>query len=168
MESLSQEAWNALWPKRVLFTQDFEAEGDWDGQIVMDKVPDGSQRALAGDLQSRYFARYMRVGIRYDHARAATTTWILFRYYLSKETPIEVMLFDLTQGDNYAARITEPVVGDWTEVTMKVTGQFRRKDGSSASMVAGDAIDDIFFGAGDPGDEELQLLVDNVVLIGLD
>ena len=78
------------------------------------------------------------------------------------------MLFDLTQGDNYAARIIDPVVGKWTEITMNVTGQFRRKDGSSASMVAGDAIDDIFFGAGTPGDQELQLLVDDVVLIGLD
>jgi hypothetical protein len=78
------------------------------------------------------------------------------------------MLFDLTQEDNYAARISEPVVGKWTEATMKVTGEFRRKDGSSASMAAGDAIDDIFFGSGKPGDEELQLLVDDVVLIGLD
>jgi hypothetical protein len=160
---LTQE-WDDLWPKRVLLQQDFEGEGDWDGEIITDN----SQRSLSGHLQNRYSARFIRVGIRYDHARAATTTWIRFRYYLSKETPIEVMLFDLTQGDNYAARITEPVVGKLTEVTMKVTGQFRRKDGSSASMVAGDAIDDLFFGAGTPGDQELRFLVDDVVLIGLD
>ena len=164
VQPLSQEEWDDLWPKHVLFQQDFEDEGDWDGEIVTDN----GQRALSGHLQNRYSARFIRVGIRYDHARAATTTWIKFRYYLSKETPIEVMLFDLTQGDNYAARITEPVVGKWTEVTMKVTGQFRRKDGSSASMTAGDAIDDIFFGAGTPGDQELRLLVDDVVIMGLD
>ena len=78
------------------------------------------------------------------------------------------MLFDLTQGDNYATTITHPVVGEWTDVTMKTTDKFHRKDGSSGSMDSGDAIDDIFFGAGEPGDEELQLIVDNVVLLGLD
>ncbi len=110
----------------------------------------------------------MRVGIRYDHARAATTTWIRFQYYMSEETPIEVMLFDLTQGDNYAAQVTEPNVGKWTEMTMQVTDRFRRKDGSGALMEPGDEIDDIFFGAGKPGDQNLQLLVDDVKLLGLD
>jgi len=168
VEPLSQEAWDVLWPKRVLFEQDFEGDDDWNGNITTDNVPDNSQRALAGDTANRYFARFIRVGIRFDHARAATTTWIKFRYYANQETPLEVMLFDLTQGDNYAARLDKPVVGKWTEVTMKVTREFRRKDGSSASMAAGDAIDDIFFGAGKPGDKDCQLLVDNVVLLGLD
>lgn len=164
VKPLSQEDWDDLWPTRVLFQQDFEDDGDWDG----DTVPAEGQRALAGHRDNRYFARFMRVGIRYDHARAATTTWITFRYYLNKKTPIEVMLFDLTQADNYASRITDPVVGEWTEVTMKVTGEFRRKDGSSASMAAGDAVDDIFFGAGSPDDADLQFLVDDVILLGLD
>ena len=79
-----------------------------------------------------------------------------------------MMLFDLTQGDNYAAKLDKPVVEKWTEVTMKVTGEFHRKDDSDALMASGDAIDNIFFGTGKPGDEYLQLLVDNVVLLGLD
>ena len=167
-ELRSPEDWDTLWPKRVLFEQDFESDGDWDGQIITANVPDGSQRVLAGETTNRYFARFIRVGIRFDHARAATTTWIKFRYYLNKEAPLEVMLFDLTQCDNYAARLNKPVVGKWTEMTMKVTGEFRRKDGSDASMAAGDAIDDLFFGAGKPGDKDFQLLIDNVVLFGLD
>jgi len=168
IDQLPQESWDALWAKRVLFKQDFEGEGDWDGQIVTDNVTADSRRALAGYTENQHFPRFIRVGIRYDHARAATTTWIKFQYYLNKEVPLEVMLFDLTQGDNYAGRISKPVVGEWTEVTMKVTGEFQRKDGSSASMDAGDAIDDIFFGAGKPGDNDLQLIVGNVVLLGLD
>jgi len=35
-------------------------------------------------------------------------------------------------------------------------------------MAAGDAIDDLFLGAGKPGDKEFQLLVDDVLLLGLD
>ena len=167
VEPLPQDAWDELWPKRVLFEQDFESEGDWDGRHIAAKIPGVTQHHLAGHDENRYFAKFIRVGIRYDHARAATTTWIKFRYLLTRETPLEVMLFDLTQGDNYAARITDPVVDEWTEVIMKVTGEFRRKDGSSAIMEAGDAIDDIFFGAGAPGDGTV-MLIGEVILLGRD
>ena len=165
---LSQAEWDALWPRRTLFHQDFEAKGDWDGVLVTDNVPPGSKRVLAGETKSKYFARFLRVGIRWDHARAATTTWLRLRYFVSKPGPIEVMAFDLTQGDNYAGRIAEPVVGKWTEATLNVTRDFRRKDGSKATLAAGDAVDDIFVGAGKPGDRECNLLIDDVALLGID
>jgi len=165
---LSDEQWAALWPRRVLFQQDFETDADWDGEIATANVPEGSKRALGGHTKNKYFARFLRVGIRWDHARAATTTWIRFRYYLSKASPIEIMAFDLTQGDNYAYRLSDPVVGRWTRVELNVTRAFRRKDGSKATLAAGDALDDLFVGAGKPGDKNLQLLVDNVVLLGRD
>ena len=157
-----------LQPQRVLFQQNFESEGDWDGQVVTDNVPAGSRRALEGYVDNRYFARFIRVGIRDNPARATAKTWIRFWYYLSMNTSLEVMLFDLTQGDNYAAQVTEPTVGKWTEMTMQIADRFRRKDGSDAFMEAGDEIDDIFFGAGKSGDQNLQLLVDDVRLLGLD
>jgi hypothetical protein len=78
------------------------------------------------------------------------------------------MAFDLTQGDNYAARIAQPAVGKWTEVILNITRDFRRKDGSRAALAAGDAIDDIFLGAGRPGERGLDLLLDEVALLGLD
>ena len=163
---LPRAQWDAQWPRRVLFEQRFEAKGDWDGQLVASGRPDGKS-ALAAHAKNRHFAQFLRVGIRHDHARAATTTWLRFAYRLSKAVPLEIMLFDLTQGDNYAARIPRPVVGTWAEATLKVTGVFRRKDGSNATLAAGDAIDDVFFGAGRPGDD-VRLLVDDVVLLGLD
>ena len=167
VEPLSKEAWADLWPRRVLFRQDFERAGDWDGSIRTDNVPPGSRRALAGQTKNRYYGRYIRVGIREDCARAATDTWVRFRYYLSGPSRLDVMLFDLTQGDNYAGRLERPEIDRWIEVTMKVTNEFRRKDGARASMAAGDAIDDVFFGAGRPG-EDLQLLVDDVTILGTD
>ena len=60
------------------------------------------------------------------------------------------------------------LVEKWTEVTMKITGEFRRKDGSSAIMEAGDAIDDIFFGAGSPDDGIVTLLIGEVIRLGRD
>ncbi|HUW82396.1 MAG TPA: glycoside hydrolase domain-containing protein [Phycisphaerae bacterium] len=168
VEWVSPEAWAELWPQRVLFSQDFEGAGDWDGQLELDNVPAGSKRAVAGHAANKYFARHLRVGIRYDHARAATTTWIRFQYFLSKPARFEIKLFDLTQEDNYGYWMEEPVVGQWAEAELKVTGLFKRKDGSDGVMAAGDAIDDIFFGAGSPGDKDLSMLIDDVVVLGRD
>ena len=35
-------------------------------------------------------------------------------------------------------------------------------------MAPGDALDDLFLGAGKPGDKESQLLIDDVMLLGID
>ena len=172
LEPLSQGKWDALWPRRVLFSQDFEGppvkHAEWAGEIVTDNLPAGSKRALAGEAGNKYFARRVRVGIYYDHARAATTTWVKFKYFINKNEPIGVFVFDLTQRDNWAGTIADPVVGKWTEATLNVTRDFRKKGAGSAKFRAGDALDDVFVHAGKPGDEELKLIVDDVQLIGLD
>ncbi len=171
LKPLSQEDWEALWPKRVLFRQDFEGpsrpEADWEGQIVTDNLPPGSKRALAGKAGDKYFARRVRVGMYYDNARAATRTWVRFRYFINKPQPIGVFVFDMTQSDNWEHTIAQPTAGKWTEASLDV-GEFRKKGGGSAKVRAGDSIDDVFVHAGKPGDAELELLVDDVELIGLD
>jgi len=169
---LSQDDWNALWPKRVLFRQDFEGPmtkaHDWDGQIVTDNVPTGSKRALAGSAKNKYFGRATRTGIYYDNARAATTTWVRFKYFVNKPGPLTVFVFDMDQSDNWQHRIEKPVVGKWTEVTLNVTDEFRKKGGGAAKVRAGDGLDDVFVFAGKPGDKDLKLIVDDVELIGRD
>ena len=171
-EPLSQEAWDALWPKRVLFSQDFEGpsrpEADWEGVIETKNLPKGSKRALGGMVPKKYFARRVRVGMYYDNARAATTTWVRFRYFISKDVPITVFVYNMTQPDNWQYRIAKPVVGKWTDVTLNVTRDFRKKGGGRAKVKGGDSIDDVFVFAGKPGDKELRLIVDDVQLIGLD
>jgi hypothetical protein len=164
-KSLSQKDWDALWPKRVLFSQDFEGPPtkahDWDGKIVTYNVPKGSNRALAGRPDNKYFARRTRTGIYYDNARATTTTWVTFHYFINKRTPIGVFVFNMTQGDNCRYKIPNPVVGKWAEVTIQVGGGQER-------IRSGEALDDIFIHAGKPIDKDLELIVDNVRLIGLD
>lgn len=164
-KSLSQKDWNALWPKRMLFSQDFEGPPikahDWDGKIVTDNVPKGSKRALAGRPGNKYFASRTRTGIYYDNARATTTTWVTFHYFINKKIAIGVFVFSMTQGDNCRYTIPKPIVGKWTKVTIQVGG-------GQARIRSGEALDDVFIHAGKPGDKDLELIVDNVRLIGLD
>ena len=171
VQPLSEAQWRGLWPRRVLFSQDFEkppGEYDWEGQVVTDNVPAGSRRALAALAAKKHFARRIRVGIYWDNARAATTTWVKFKYFISRKVPLVVFVFDMAQGDNWQYTIGEPVVGKWTEAVLNVTEEFRKKGGGPAKVRAGDGLDDVFFHAGKPGDKDLRLLVDDVQLIGLD
>lgn len=156
--------WRALWPRRILFSQDFETDGDWGGRLI-EGPP---SRRVAGAADNKWFAQFIRVGVNYDHARAATQTWVKFRYHLNRNMPLKVMAFDLTQKDNHWYVIEAPKVGRWVEVELDITRDFARADGSEQAMQAGDAIDDIFFSAGSPGDGEIELQIDDVLLIGRD
>jgi hypothetical protein len=144
VEPISKEAWKTLWPKRVLYSQNFETDGRWKGTIDTRNLPPESTRALAGLTNNKYFGRRMAVDIHFDNARAAATTWLKFKYFISNK---------------------RPKVGEWTETTVLVN-DFQKKTGSG-KMTGGDAIDDLFLGAGKPG-EKLEFLIDDVSLIGLD
>jgi hypothetical protein len=168
VDPLTDNEWLALWPTRRLFFQDFETDADWDGSIETQNTPEGTGRCLAGEFSGKYYARRTRVGIYYNHARAATNTWVKFKYYVNRPGRLTVMVFDLTQKDNYHYRIDRPVVGQWTEVALNVTEDFKRNDGSDAKVDAGDAIDDIFILGGARDDKGMQLFVDDVELIGQD
>jgi hypothetical protein len=172
MKPISEVEWKGLWPRRCLFSQDFEGSltpaRDWLGEIVTANVPPGSTRALAGIRDNKHFARRTRIGIYYDNARAAATTFVRFQYFINKPLPIGIFVFNMTQGDNWEYTIHEPVVGSWQDAFIEVSSQFRKKSGGSALVKTGDALDDVFIHAGSPGDTDLILIVDNVSLIGLD
>jgi hypothetical protein len=165
---MPQADWEALWPKRVLFHQDFESGiGRCTGQLERRNVPAGSKAALAGSPNNKHFGRFASVDIEFEHARAAATTWLKFKYFISTDTPIELMVFSVTQRDNFAGRLARPVVGKWAEASVAFS-ELRKKDGSGKTIKAHEAIDGIHIGAGKPGDRDLQLLIDDVQLIGLD
>ena len=166
VQPLAQEAWDALWPKRMLFRQDFSGpagqEYDWDGDVVQDNVPPGSKHALLGHTKDKAFARRIRVGMYFDNARATTHTWVKFQYFINKPVPIGVFVFDMNKQDNFRFSIHEPVVGKWTEAVIKVASPGGR------GIQPGDSLDDVFIHAGKGGDTELKLYAANVELIGLD
>jgi len=172
MKPISWAQWKSLWPRRLLFSQDFEdpptPARDWLGAIVTANVPQGSTRALAGTGENKHFARRTRTGIYFDNARAAVITFVKFQYFINKSVPIGIFVFNMTQGDNWEYTISDPVVGSWKEAFIEVSAHFRKKGGGGASVKAGDALDDVFIHAGTPGDTDLVLIIDNVQLIGLD
>ncbi len=165
---LAQDDWEELWPTRVLFRQDFEGEPgqefDWTGDVVTDNVPPPGKRAVLGHTKNKHFARRIRVGIYWDNARAATHTWVKFKYFINKPVPIGVFVFDMNQSDNFRFSIRRPVVNKWTEATIKVADPTR----PGRQIRPGNALDDVFVHAGKPGDKELKLYVDDVQLIGRD
>jgi hypothetical protein len=165
MDPVTEDAWTRLWPERILFSQDFEKEGRWTGSVTTANVPPGSRRALAGISTNKYFGRWAAVDIHFDNARAAARTWLRFKYFVTRPVPIQIMAFNMTKGDNFVGVLAKPLAGVWREAALRV-GEFRKKTGSGR-MEAGDAIDDLFFGAGKPG-EKLELLIDDVQLVGLD
>jgi hypothetical protein len=160
-----ESEWIRRWPERVLYRQDFEKDGRWTGSATAANVPPGSGRALSGVATNKYFGSWAAVDIHFDNARAAAKTWLRFKYFVTKPGPIEVMAFNMTKEDNFVGVLQNPVVGAWTDAAMRVD-EFRKKTGSGKTE-AGDAIDDVFFGAGKPG-EKIELLIDDVRLIGLD
>lgn len=163
----SRSDWDKQWPRRIFFEQNFEKDGDWNGTVVTDNLPKGSTRAVAAVEGRKYYARRIRVGIYFDHARATTRNWVRLKYFSNKAVPITICVFDLTLRNNWAARIAKPVVGRWTEVTLDLA-KFREKSSRRRKIRPGDALDDVFIFAGRPGDKELRLLVDDVQLIGQD
>ena len=170
-EPKTRAQWDEQWPTRVLFHQDFEGPPtqahDWLGTISADNVPPGSKRALAAVVPKKWFAQRIRVGIYYDNARATTNNWVRFKYFINKPVPIGVFVFDLTLRNNWETRIEKPVIGRWTEVTLDIA-TFREKSSRRRKVRPGDGIDDVFVHAGKPGDEDLKLFVDDVMLIGRD
>ena len=163
---LAQEKWDALWPKRVLFRQDFSGPAggayDWDGDVVTDNVPPGIKHALLGHARDKSFARRIRVGMYFDNARATTHTWVKFKYFINEPVPIGVFVFDMNKQDNFRFSIAEPVVGKWTESTIKVASP------GGKGIQPGDALDDVFIHAGKAGDAKLKLYAADVQLLGLD
>ena len=159
------------WPTRVLFSQDFEGPPtkacDWQGTIVTDNVPDGSKRALLAATGNKWFAQRIRVGMYFDYPRATTHNWVRFKYFINRPVPVGVFVFDLTLRNNWETAIDKPVVGKWTEVTLDLA-DFREKSSRRRKIRPGDAMDDVFVHAGKPGDKELRLQVDDIVVFGRD
>lgn len=149
--------------ERLLLRQDFEAEkGNWGGKIITDNVPPGGGRALAAVPTETHWARRATVNFR---GRAVGQMVLSFRYYISKDIPLTIYIFDRTQKDNLRYDVDKPVVGRWTDVRVNMNTQFRRNDGSGGKLQAGDSLSDISFLAGKTGVDEFDLAVDDVEIV---
>lgn len=152
----------------MLLREDFEAaKGNWDGKVITDNVPSGSKHALAATPTETHWARRAAVG-NGRTLRATGDMVLKFRYYISKDIPITIYVFDSTQKDNLRYDIKKPAVGKWTEVAVNINRDFRRNDGSAGKCRPGDALRGISFLSGKTGQDEFDLAVDDVEVTGRD
>ncbi len=150
----------------MVLRQDFEAEkGNWGGKIITDNVPPGSGRALAAVPTETHWARRATVNFR---GRADGQMVLKFRYYISKDIPLTIYIFDRTQKDNLRYDVSEPVVRKWTDVQVNMNTEFRRNDGSAGKLQAQDALSDISFLSGKTGVDEFDLAVDDVEIVAVE
>lgn len=145
-------------PRRTIFFQDFEREGDWDGTVTERDPPSPNGRVLEGHTRDEYYGRKIRVGTGNPPVVMAAATYLSFDYYVEGSDFLMVFLFDLDIDDNCRYPIGHPTTGKWTGHTLKVTrgGPLRK----------GHKVDDVFFFAGQPGSKATRLMVDNVRLEG--
>ena len=143
-------------PRRTIFFQDFEGQGDWDGTVTGEGTPAGKKHVIEGHGGDPYYGRKIRVGTGKPPAAVAPSTYLTFDYYLEGSDFLLVFLFDLDIMDNCRYPLDNPAIGRWTTHTVKVTGARRlQKD---------HRVGDIFFFAGPPGSTATKLMVDNVRL----
>lgn len=144
--------------ERLIFLENFERPGTWRGIWNDKKTPVSQKRALSGEGDEQYFGRKIRVGVRRPPLAVAKKTWVSFDYYVKNSTFLTVFLFDLDIGDNCRYTIEKPALGKWTSAALEVTEGERLKEGHK--------IDDIFFFAGEAGNKQTELIIDNVRLYG--
>jgi len=145
-------------PRRTIFFQDFEGQGDWDGTVTDKGTPAANKHVVEGQSGDEYYGRKIRVGIRKPPVAMAQSTYLTFDYYVAGSDFLLVFLFDLDIMDNCRYQIDNPTLGKWTTHTIKVTG--------AKPLKKGHKVDDIFFFAGPPGSKTTRLMVDNVRLEG--
>jgi hypothetical protein len=151
---------------RILLQQNFEAErGGWSGKIITDNVPPGSRHALAAVPTETHWARRATVNFR---GRGSEHMVLKFRYYISKDIPLTIYIFDRTQKDNLRYDLKTPVAGKWTDVQVNMNADLRRNDGSSGKLKVGDTLNGISFLSGRTGVDECDLAVDDVEIVALD
>jgi lysophospholipase L1-like esterase len=145
-------------PRKTIFFQDFEREGDWDGAITDQNTPAENKRVVDGLDTDEYFGRKIRVGTRNSPVTVQRVTYLSFDYYVEDSDFLMVFLFDLDINDNCRYSIQNPTTAKWTKHTMKIT--------RGGKLKTGHKIKDIFFFVGQPGSKTTKLMVDNVRLEG--
>ena len=75
-----------------------------------------------------------------------------------------VQIFDLTDMDNRHIHLTDCKQKEWTTQYLDFTRDAKRNDGGRTPFAAGHVVDDIFFLVAPSGEEDVNLLIDEVVL----
>ena len=156
-------------PNRVIFLAAFdtgEKDKYWPGsfEIVDRRLPSDSYwrvaRAVPHDNPP---TKWIQLQIQ-PPKRVGEETKLRFRYHLTGASAMTVQIFDVTDMDNRHIRLSDLPQGIWQTATLNFTRGARRNDGSETPFAAGHVVDDIFFFVSPDGDQDVDLLIDEVVL----
>jgi len=156
-------------PNRVIYLAAFdtgEKDKYWPGsfEIVDRRLPADSYWRIARAVpHGNPRTKWIRLKIQ-PPKPVGEMTKLSFRYHLTGTSAMTVQIFDVTDMDNRQIRLSDLPQGIWQTATLNFTRDARRNDGSDTPFAAGHVVDDIFFFVSPDGDQDVDLLIDEVVL----
>jgi hypothetical protein len=158
-------------PRRIILLAAFDTgpqERYWPGsfELVEDGLPEGSHWRAARAVPQQPGAPNKWIRVQITPLRpVGERTRLRFRYYLRGARNMTVQIFDATVQDNRHVRLENLTQGAWTTASVDFTRDGIRNDGTTGdAFAAGNLVDDLFFFVAPEGEEELDLLIDEVVL----
>ncbi|HUW82481.1 MAG TPA: hypothetical protein VMZ31_06735 [Phycisphaerae bacterium] len=156
-------------PNRVIFLAAFdtgEKDKYWPGslEIVDRRLPaDSYWRVARAVPHENPPAKWIRLQIQ-PPKPVGEMTKLRFRYHVTGASAMTVQIFDMTDMDNRHIRLSDLPQGVWQTANLNFTRDAKRNDGSDTPFAAGHVVDDIFFFVSPDGDQDVDLLIDEVVL----
>ena len=95
---------------------------------------------------------------------AKPATHIRFRYFVRKSTPLTVQTQNVTKTENFEFMIAEPIVGEWTTVTLRVMDLPANVSGKKVVVETGDVFPWMRWLIGGPG-KEAEAMIDDVQIL---
>jgi len=156
-------------PNRVIYLAAFdtgEKDKYWPGsfEIVDRRLPADSYWRVARAVPHKNPPnKWIRLQIK-PPKPVGEVTKLRFRYHLTGTSRMTVQIFDLTDMDNRHIRLGELTQGAWRTASLNFTRDAKRNDGTDTPFATGHVVDDIFFFVNPDGEQDVELLIDEVVL----
>jgi hypothetical protein len=157
-------------PNRVIYLAAFDTgpqQKYWPGEFELaeDSLPADSYWRVARAVPRKDSPKGKWIRLQIEPPRpVGARTKLRFRYWQRGARQMTVQIFDATDQDNRHVLVKDLNKEGWKNLYIDFTRDGRRNDGGNSPFAAGHLVDDLFFFIEPSGDEELDVLIDEVVL----
>jgi len=162
-------------PHRIWAACDFEGttpDYGWFGPAETNNIPryPGNRTALGVGAKPYQNLSALMTGINpVPGPRMGKVNHLYVRYFLQGTNQATFQHFSLTREDNNHVKVSGLAEGKWSEVTMNLTRDARRNDGSPEAFQEGERMDDFKVFVGKPADaQRCELFIDDVIFFAED
>jgi hypothetical protein len=162
-------------PTRIWAACDFEGRTPdyaWFGPAEKKVLPDYPGNTTALGVSERPYRSFsaLMTGINpVPGPRMGSENYLYVRYYLKGGNEATFQHFSLTREDNHHVQVTGLTEGKWSELTLNLTRDARRNDGSDQPFAEGERMDDFKVFVGKPKDgRPYELYLDDVMFFAID